>query len=64
MKTRRSLKEINAEMDAINKRKPTDEQIKELAEVIRKINEENEAYDSAIDSNKKIAKPDDNLLTE
>ena len=65
MKTRRSLKEINAEMDAIMKRKPTKQQIEELGEVIRKINKENEAIDSMIDPNKKIARAsDDNFVTE
>lgn len=64
MKKRRSLKEINAEMDAIIKRKPTKQQIEELGEVIRKINEENEASNSTIDSDKKIARSDDNFVTE
>ena len=64
MKTRRSLKEINAEMDAIMKRKPTKQQIEELGEVIRKINEENEAANSTIDPDKKIARSDDNFVTE
>ncbi len=58
---RPSIREINAEMDAIMKRKPTKQQIEELGEVIRKINKENEA----IDSNKKIARAsDDNFVTE
>jgi hypothetical protein len=61
---RRSIREINASMDEIIKRKPTQKQIEELAEVIRKINEENEAYDSIIDSNQKIAKSDESFMTE
>ena len=54
MKKRRSLKEIYADMDKINKRKPTKEQIEELGKVIRKINEENEATKPAV-PNRKIA---------
>jgi hypothetical protein len=61
---RRSIREINASMDEIIKRKPTQKQIEELAEVIRKINEGNEAYDSIIDSNQKIAKSDESFMTE
>lgn len=62
---RPSIREINAEMDAIMKRKPTKQQIEELGEVIRKINEENEATDSTIDPNKKIARSsDDNFVME
>ncbi len=61
---RRSIREMNASTDEIIKRKPTQKQIEELAEVIRKINEENEAYDSIIDSNQKIAKSDESFMTE
>ena len=63
-KKRPSIREINAEMDAIIKRKPTKEQIEELAEVIRKINEENDDLDVENDSNKKIAKSNENFITE
>ncbi|PIP96640.1 MAG: hypothetical protein COW00_11955 [Bdellovibrio sp. CG12_big_fil_rev_8_21_14_0_65_39_13] len=63
-KTRRSLEEIYKDMDAINKSKPTDKQIDELAVVIRKINEENEGQDSS-DSDRKIARSDsDNFAME
>jgi hypothetical protein len=62
---RPSIREINAEMDAIIKRKPTKQQIEELGDVIRKINEENESTDSAIDPRKKIARsPDDSFIAE
>lgn len=60
---RPSLKEINAQMDAIIKRKPTGEQIEELGDVIRKINEENQDVESVI-SDKKIAKSDETFMTE
>ena len=60
---RPSLKEINAQMDAIIKRKPTQEQIEELGEVIRKINEENQDVESVI-PDKKIAKSDETFMTE
>jgi hypothetical protein len=63
-RNRPSMKEINAEMDAIKKRKPTKEQIEELGNVIRKINEENEGTDSAVTPDKKIARSDENFLTE
>ena len=63
-RNRPSMKEINAEMDAIIKRKPTKEQIEELGNVIRKINEENESTDSTITPDKKIARSDENFLTE
>ena len=60
---RPSLKEINAQMDAIIKRKPTQEQIEELGDVIRKINEENQDVESVI-PDKKIAKSDETFMTE
>ena len=53
---RRSLEEIYADMDRVNKRKPTSQQIEELGEVIRKINEENQD-DQTIIPDKKIARP-------
>jgi hypothetical protein len=59
---RPSMKEINASIDAILKRKPTKKQIEELAEVIKKINEEN--GEAPIDSDKKIARGDDDFLME
>jgi NTP pyrophosphatase (non-canonical NTP hydrolase) len=39
---RRSLEEIYADMDRVNKRKPTSKQIEELGEVIQKINDGNQ----------------------
>lgn len=54
---RRSLEEIYADMDRVNKRKPTSEQIEELGEVIQKINEENQVDQTTI-PDKKIARPD------
>jgi hypothetical protein len=39
-RNRPSMKEINAEMDAIIKRNPTPKQIEELAEIIETLNEE------------------------
>jgi hypothetical protein len=63
-RNRPSMREINAEMDAIKKRKPTKEQIEDLGDVIRKINEENEGTDTANISDKKIARSDENFLTE
>ncbi len=47
-RNRPSMKEINAEMDAIKKRKPTKEQIEELGNTIKQINEKNEDEDSAL----------------
>ena len=37
MKRRRSISELNAEMDRIKKRKPTNEQIQELAALFRRL---------------------------
>lgn len=39
MKERRKLKDINAQMDEISKRRPTKEQIEELGKVIKRISE-------------------------
>ncbi len=62
---RRNLEEIYTDMDAVNKSKPTSKQIEELAEVIRKINEENVGDNSSINPDKKIAKPTlDNFIME
>ena len=54
---RRSLEEIYADMDRVNKRKPTSQQIEELGEVIQKINEENQVDQTTI-PDKKIARSD------
>lgn len=58
MKKRPSLKEINAQIDKINKQKPLKKQIEELGDVIRKINEEN-TFPA-----KKIAAPDERSVVE
>lgn len=63
MKKRRSIQDINAEMDKINKRKPTKEQIEELGKVIQKINEEDQTHESNMPE-RKIAKSNDNLGPE
>ena len=63
-RNRPSMREINAEMDAIKKRKPSKEQIEDLGNVIRKINEENEGTDTANIPDKKIARSDENFQTE
>lgn len=63
MKKRPSLKEINAQMDKLNKQKPTQKQIDELGEVIRKINEEYGTNEKAIPA-KKIAISDDRPVME
>lgn len=64
MKKRRSIIEINAEMDKINKRKPTKKQIEELGKVIQEINKGNDSYNSNDFPQKKIAISDENLGTE
>ena len=51
---RRSLEEIYADIDKVNKRKPTAKQIEDLGNVIRKINEEDQA-EQAVVPDKKIA---------
>lgn len=63
MKKRPNLKEINAQMDKLNKQKPSKKQIEELGEVIRKINEENNSQGTVIPA-KKIAISDDRPLME
>lgn len=63
MKKRPSLKEINAQMDKLNKQKPSKKQIEELGEVIRKINEENNSQGTVIPA-KKIAISEDQPLME
>jgi Tfp pilus assembly protein PilO len=63
MKKRPSLKEINAQMDKLNKQKPSKKQIDELGEVIRKINEEN-GTDEKVIPVKKIAISDDRPVME
>lgn len=63
MKKRPSLKEINAQMDKLNKQKPSKKQIEELGEVIRKINEDNNSQGTVIPA-KKIAISEDRSLME
>lgn len=63
MKKRPSLKEINAQMDKLNKQRPSKKQIEELGEAIRKINEENGTDEKAIPA-KKIAISDDRPVME
>lgn len=55
MKKRRSIQEINKDMDAINKRKPSKEQIEDLARVIKKINEDEQSDEAQEIPVRKIA---------
>lgn len=64
MKKRRSIQEINKDMDAINKRKPSKEQIEDLARVIKKINEEELSRESEEVPVRKIAISSDNAGAE
>jgi hypothetical protein len=65
MKKRRSIQEINKDMDIITKRKPSKDQIEDLARVIKKINEEerssNESEEIPV---RKIAISNDNSGAE
>jgi len=54
---RRSIKEINAQMDKINKRKPNKSQIEELGKVIKEINKKNDDHSVEEIPIKKIAIP-------
>lgn len=64
MKKRRSIQEINKDMDAINKRKPSKDQIEDLARVIKKINEEEQSHESEELPVRKIAISSDNSGAE
>lgn len=63
MKKRRSIQEINKDMDTINKRKPSKDQIEDLARVIKKINEEDQSHEEEIPV-RKIAISNDNSGAE
>lgn len=64
MKKRRSIQEINKDMDAINKRKPSKEQIEDLARVIKKINEDEQSHESQEIPVRKIAISSENTGAE
>lgn len=64
MKRRRSIQEINNDMDAINKRKPSKDQIEDLARVIKKINEEDQSHESKEIPIRKIAISSENSGAE
>jgi len=63
MKKRPSLKEINAQMDKLNKQKPSKKQIEDLGVVIRKINKENNSQGTVTPA-KKIAISEERPLME
>ncbi len=58
MKKRRSLVEINADMDRINKRKPSKEQIRELTELFQKLYFDDNDNQLKTHDNKRAVKSD------
>jgi len=64
MKKRRSIQEINKDIDTINKRKPSKDQIEDLGRVIKKINAEEQSHESEEIPVRKIAISNDNSGVE